>query len=55
MWTCQNEIIQSWIWFRYIGDVFFICTASESELDDFLELLNNFHCSLKFIFECSRE
>ena len=44
----KNEQIQPWIWFRYIDDIFFIWTASEKELDDFLERLNNFHPNLKF-------
>ena len=50
----KNEQIQPWIWFRYI-DIFFIWTASEKELDDFLEGLNDFHPGLKFIHERSRE
>ena len=43
----KNEKIQTWIWLRYINDIFFIWTASESKLDDFLERLNNFHPNLK--------
>ena len=37
--------------FRCIDDTFFIWTASEKELDDFLERLNNFHPNLKFPHE----
>ena len=33
----KNEQIEPWIWFRYIDDIFFIWTASEKELDAFLE------------------
>ena len=51
----KNEQIQPWIWFRYNDDIFFIWTASEKELDDFLERLNNFHPNLKFTHERSRE
>ena len=51
----KNEQIQSWIWFRYIDDIFFIWKASEKELDAFFELLSNFHPSLKFTHERSRE
>ena len=29
----KSEQIQSWIWFKYIDDIFFICIASEKELD----------------------
>ena len=45
----KNEQIQPWIWFRYIDDIFFIWTASEKKLDDFMKQLNNFHPNLKFI------
>ena len=51
----KNEQIQRWIWFRYIDDIFFIWTASERELDHFLERLNNFHPNFKFTHERSRE
>ena len=51
----KNEQIQPWIWFMYNDDIFFIWTASEKELDDFLEQLNNFHPNLKFTHERSRE
>ena len=50
----KNEQIQSWIWFRYIH-VFFIWTASERELENFLERLNNCHPNLKFTHERSRQ
>ena len=51
----KNKQIQPWIWFRYTDDTFFIWTASEKRLDDFLERLNNFHPNLKFTHERSRE
>ena len=51
----KNEQIQPWIWFRYIDEICFIWTASEKELDYFLERLNNFHPNLKFAHERSRE
>ena len=35
--------------------IFFIWIASEEELDDFLERLNNFYPKLKFAHERSRE
>ena len=47
----KNEQIQPWIWFRYIDDIFFIWTASEKELDDFLEQLNHFYPNLNFTHE----
>ena len=51
----KNEEIQPWIWFRYIDDIFFIWTASEKELDEFLNRLNSFHPNLRFTHERSRE
>ena len=51
----KNEHIQPWIWFSYIDDIFFIWTANEKELDDFLGRLNNFHPNLKFTLEFSTE
>ena len=51
----KNGQIQPWIRFGYIDDTFFIWTASESKLDDFLERLNNFHPNLKFTHERSKE
>ena len=51
----KNEQIQPWIWFRYIDEICFIWTASEKELDYFLERLNNFHPNLNFAHERSRE
>ena len=51
----KNKQIHPWIWFRYTADIFFIWTASEEELDDFLERFNNFHPNLKFTHERSRE
>ena len=35
--------------------IFFIWSASEKELDDFLERVNNFHPNLKFTHERSRQ
>ena len=51
----KSEQIQPWIWFRYIDDIFFIWTASEKELDEFLNRLNSFHPNLRFTHERSRE
>ena len=43
-----KEQIQSWIWFRYIDDIFLIKTASGEEFDKFLSRLNIFHLNLIF-------
>ena len=42
-------------WFRCIDDIFFIWTANENELDNFLKRPNNFHPNLKFTHGSSRE
>ena len=51
----SEQPIQPWIWLRYIDDIFFIWTGSNNELDSFLERLNQFHPSIKFTSERSRE
>ena len=44
-----------WLWWRYIDDIFMIWQHGEDELKTFLEKLNNFHPSIKFTCEYSRE
>ena len=51
----KSEQIQPWIWFRYSDDIFFIWTASEKELEEFLNRPNSFHPNLRFTHERSRE
>ena len=51
----NKEEILPWIWLRYIDDVFFVWIDSEENLKIFLDRLNNFHPSLKFTYETSRE
>ena len=51
----KSKEIQPWIWFRYIDDIFFIWTASEKELDEFLNCLNSFHPNLRFTNKHSRK
>ena len=51
----KNDQMQPWIWVRYFVDIFFIRTAGEKELGDFLERLNNFNPYLKFTNERSTE
>ena len=50
----QIQQIHAWIWYRY-NDIFFIWTASEKELDEFLNCLNGFHPNLRFTHKHSRE
>ena len=51
----KSEQMQSWNWFRYIDDIFFIWTAIKKELDEFLNRLNSFHRNLRFTDERFRE
>ena len=41
-------------WFHYIDDIFFIWTHGENELKSFLQKLNQFHPSLSFTHESSK-
>ena len=43
------------IWWRYIDDIFFIWEDEEESLEKFLNKLNSFHPTIKFIAEYSRE
>ena len=43
------------LWWRYIDDIFMIWQHGEDELKIFLKKLNNFHPSIKFTCEYSRE
>ena len=50
----DSELVKSWLWLRYIDDVFFIWTESEEKLEGFLNGLNDFHPNLKFTHEKSK-
>ena len=43
------------VWVRYIDDIFMIWTHGEEKLKKFLEDLNNFHETIKFTSEASRD
>ena len=51
----ETLIKKPWLWWRYIDDIFMIWQPGEDELKTFLEKLNNFHPSIKFTCEYSRE
>ena len=42
-------------WFRYIDNIFFILTHGENKIKMFLERLNSFYPTLRFIHELSKE
>ena len=51
----QSQSLQSFIWFRYINDIFFIWTHGKDKLEKFLDDLNNFDNTIKFTHESSNE
>ena len=44
----DKEHFNSWIWLRYIDDIFFVWTHGEKSSQKFVEHLNNFHLGLRF-------
>ena len=44
-----------WIWWRYIDDVFFICTRDEDSLHAFIDHINSFHRTIKFASEITHQ
>ena len=48
-------IKKPWLWWRYIDDIFMIWQHGEDGLKIFKKKLNNFHPSIKFTCEYSRE
>ena len=45
--------LQLFIWKRFIGDIFFVWTYGQAELDKFVLHLNNCHDTIKFTLEVS--
>ena len=44
----DSEIVQPWLWLRYIDDIFFIWMEGEDELEGFLNCLNNSKSPVNF-------
>ena len=51
----DKENLKPWVWLRYIDDIFFVWTHGEELLHDLLKRLNEFHPSLKFTYEYSKQ
>ena len=51
----KSQELQSFLWLRYIDDIFFMWTHWIQEPDSFLNELNKFHPSLSFTYETSKE
>ena len=50
-----TQINQPLIWLRYIGDIFFIWTHGEKELEKFMSSFNSFTPNLKFTHESNKK
>ena len=50
----QTQTIKPLVWKRYIDDIFVIWTANQTQLDDFLLKLNQYHHTIKFTSETSQ-
>ena len=51
----KTQIHQVLVWFRYMGDIFFIWTHGQDKLEQFLVDFNKFYPFLKFTHESSRK
>ena len=51
----KTQIRKSWLWKRFIDDIFIIWTDSEKNLNKFLRDLNDFYPNLKFAYEKPQE
>ena len=51
----QTQDHQPFLWFRHIGNIFFIWTYGEKRLPIFLEKLHKFHSNIKFTHESNKE
>ena len=49
----KQQSVKSWIWLRYIDDVFFVWLEGKDKLLQFMSRLNEFHPNLKFTYEYS--
>ena len=43
------------VWLRYIDDIFMVWTAGEERLQDFFQWINQFHNTIKFTWNWSRQ
>ena len=51
----QSQSLLTLVWFRYIDDIFFICTHGNDKLEKHSDDLNSFDNNSKFTHESSRE
>ena len=51
----QSQSLKPFVWFRYIGDIFFIGIHGQDKLEKFLGDLNSFDNNIKFTHKSSKE
>ena len=51
----QSQSLLTLVWFRYIDDIFFICTHGNDKLEKLSDDLNSFENNIKFSHESSQE
>ena len=51
----DTQEFKPFVRFRYIDDVFFICTHCKEKLEEFLKNFNNYHPNIKFTNEFNKE
>ena len=51
----EAQEFQPLVWFRYIDNVFFICTHVPDKLVSFLTEFNNYYSNIKFTYESNKE
>ena len=47
--------LKSYLWWRYIDDIFFIWEHGEEKLKEFIDVLNKKHPTIKFTAEWSKK
>ena len=53
--TEAPDHIKPTVWWRYIDDIFFTWDHDEAQLHTFMDYMNQFHQSIKFTYDVSRE
>ena len=51
----KTQKLQSFVWFTYIDDIFFIWTRGKEELENFMKQLNSFRDHIKFTCGSNKE
>ena len=49
----KASLYKPFLWKRFIDDIFSVWTISETEINNFIDLANSFHATIKFTHEMS--